>query len=215
MQSGSAVQAVGIFGGSFDPIHLGHLRTALELLERLPLGQIRFVPCQQPVHKPQTLASAVDRLAMLKLALAGERRFSIDTRELNRATPSYMFETLMAIRQENPNTPLCLICSTDAFLNFTQWHRYREILDLAHLVVATRQGYEIDQSKLDELLRQRLVLDTSQLAVKNAGSIYLVDTTPLAISSTAIRHMIKNGLSPRYLIPDKVRDYIINHSLYQ
>jgi nicotinate-nucleotide adenylyltransferase len=207
-------KAIGIFGGTFDPIHFGHLRTALELYQQLPLREIRFLPCQQPVHKAQAAASSAQRVAMLQLAIAEQEGFSLDRRELARDTPSYMYYTLCSLRAELGATPLCLICSMDTFLDFTNWHRWQEILELAHLVVAVRPPY-IRPSQLHESLLARLTTDPNALATKNAGSLFFATTTPLSLASSTIRQSCKTGLSARYLVPDPVAAYIRQQGLYQ
>lgn len=211
----NGIKAIGIFGGTFDPIHLGHLRTALEIYEQLPLQEIRFLPCQQPVHKVTTTAPASHRLAMLKLAIENQPGFSIDTRELERATPSYMYESLLSIRQEVGNIPLCLICSMDAFTSFTRWYRWQELLELAHLVVANRAGHAAPKAnQLDSFFVTRYCKDPKRLVEQAAGSLFFVETTSLAISSTLIREVIKAKLSARYLLPDAIYHYLLKHQLY-
>ncbi|MDF2868366.1 MAG: nicotinate-nucleotide adenylyltransferase [Gammaproteobacteria bacterium] len=212
----NSTKAIGIFGGTFDPIHFGHLRTALELYERLPLQEVRFLPCQQPVHKSATGADVNNRLAMLKLAIANQPGFTLDTRELERSSPSYMYETLTSIRNEVGNTPLCLICSMDAFINFTSWYRWEAIPELAHLVVATRANHAKPLSSLlDSFFASRTIHDPQSLLTQAAGYLLFIETTPLTISSTAIRQIIKNNLSPSYLLPEKVETYIEKQHLYK
>lgn len=212
----NSTKAIGIFGGTFDPIHFGHLRTALEVYESLPLQEIRFLPCQQPVHKSATGASVNERLAMLKLAIAGQPGFTLDTRELERASPSYMYETLLSIRQEVGHTPLCLICSMDAFSNFTYWYRWDAIIELAHIVVATRAGYTTSFSDtLNNFTNRHLITNPQALLTHPAGYVLFAPTTPLSISSTAIRQMLKNNLNPSYLLPETVKAYIEKQQLYK
>ena len=131
---------IGILGGTFDPVHYGHLRTALELFQILNLAEIRFMPCQIPVHKDEVHADPKHRLAMLELALAGTPEFKVDHRELQRSTPSYMIETLISLRKEYPDTPLALIMGSDAFINLATWNSWQELTDYAHIVVAIRAG---------------------------------------------------------------------------
>src|SRR5277367_879058 len=127
---------IGIFGGAFDPVHFGHLRAATEVAEHFSLETVYFVPCQVPVHKPSTLANAEHRLAMLQLAIANQKKFWVDDREIRRETPSYMVETLRSFREEvGPKTPLALILGLDALFGFTTWYHWQEIFDWAHLIV--------------------------------------------------------------------------------
>lgn len=206
-------QAIGIFGGTFDPVHFGHLDTAIELYQQLPLAEIRFLPCQQPVHKAAASASAEHRLNMLKLAIANYPDFTVDTRELERSTPSYMYETLYSIRQEIGSNPLVLICSLDAFASFTYWYRWQELLNLAHLVVATRGGYQAPN--LTDFFNSRLITSPSQLLEKPAGYLYFAQTTPITVSSTDIRQRVKANLPISNMLPQGVIDYIDEHQLYK
>ncbi|MFU8797571.1 MAG: nicotinate-nucleotide adenylyltransferase [Gammaproteobacteria bacterium] len=207
---------IGLFGGTFDPIHSGHLRAAVEIYQNIPLQTIRFIPCKQPVHKAAPYASPEQRLAMLRLALAVHPSFSIDERELNRHTPSYMVETLESMRAEIPATPLCLILGTDALLNFCTWHRWEDILKLAHLIVVRRLGYPAipPASKIADVIQQRQCLYPDHLHYAPAGHIFFQAITTLDITSTQIRNDVMINRSPRYLIPDTVAAYIDNERVY-
>lgn len=202
---------VGIFGGTFDPVHFGHLRSALEMLETLGLAEVRLVPCGQPPHRHPPRADAAARRAMLELAVAGQPGLRVDARELERPGPSYMVDTLASLRAELGATPLCLLLGSDAFLGLPQWHRWQELLSLAHLVVMHRPGWGLDQSPaspLAALLAARRVHTAADLAPQPAGHILLTAVTPLDISATAIRTLIGAGRSPRYLLPDAVWEHI-------
>ena len=131
---------IGIFGGTFDPIHYGHLRPAQEAMQKLALAELRFVPAAQPPHRPPPLASAAQRLAMIELAIRDLPGFRADDRELQRGGLSYTVLTLESLRAELGNTPLCLLVGADQFRNFETWHRWQEIPDLVHLVVLNRPG---------------------------------------------------------------------------
>lgn len=206
---------IGVFGGTFDPVHFGHLRSALELLEQLPLATIRFIPCRQPPHRDAPLASPEQRLALLRLALVGEARFILDDRELIRPGPSYMVDTLASLRTEHKETPLCLILGSDAFGGLTLWHRWAELIELAHLLIMKRPGEPLPQeARLEELLEARCIRYPAQLRQQAAGFILPVEITQLAISATQIRALIKAGQSPRYLLPDAVWGYIQEKGLY-
>ncbi|QIK38008.1 nicotinate-nucleotide adenylyltransferase [Caldichromatium japonicum] len=207
---------IGIFGGTFDPIHHGHLRAALECLEQLRLDQIRFIPLKTAVHRPPPVASPRQRAAMLEAALAGEPRFILDLREFKRSGPSYTYDTLASLRAEiGGSRPLCLLLGSDAYAGFLSWYRPLEILRLAHLVVMHRPGYPpLTDTALADLYRERACQDSRELALHPSGSILLYAMTPLAISSTQIRALIAAGLSPRYLLPDTVLGYINNERLY-
>src|SRR5687768_13270840 len=121
-------KAIGILGGTFDPIHLGHLRMAIELYESLNLARVHLIPCYTPVHRAQTVASAEERLAMVKAAIANEPVLYADDREIKSKKPSYTIDTLLSLKEEFPDTPLCLFVGIDAFLGFLSWHRWEEIL---------------------------------------------------------------------------------------
>jgi nicotinate-nucleotide adenylyltransferase len=206
---------IGIFGGTFDPVHFGHLRSALELLEQLPLAKIRFIPCRQPPHREAPVASPEQRLMLLRLALAGESRFMIDERELVRLGPSYMVDTLASLRADLGDTPLCLILGTDAFGGLTRWHRWVELMELAHLLVMKRPGEPLPrEGRLGKLLEACSIRSPSQLRQQAAGLILPLEVTQLAISATRIRALIRAGQSPRYLLPDAVWDYIQEKHLY-
>jgi nicotinate-nucleotide adenylyltransferase len=206
---------IGIFGGTFDPIHYGHLRTAFELLQALRLPEMRFMPAGNPPHRDETVASNVQRLEMVRVAVAGQRGFTIDDREMHKSGPSYSVETLAELRAEYPSRPLCLIVGMDAFLGLPKWHQWRELLTLAHLVVAHRPGWRAPtMGPLGEMLVDRgtgSVLDLHEAA---SGRIYIHAVTQLEISSTEVRSLIGAGRDPRYLMPDGVRQLIHDSGCY-
>lgn len=207
---------IGIFGGTFDPVHYGHLRTALEVCEALELEELRFIPCGVPPHRGQPEAPAEDRLALLQLALDGaDPRFRIDDRELRRSGPSFMVDTLTSIRAELVDCPLCLIVGIDAFQGMPAWHRWRELFKLAHVIVMERPYEPSYADALERVLSQRLVSDRGALAQLAAGCIYFQDVSQLAISASRIRDLIRHGKSAQYLVPDAVRRYIADHGLYR
>ncbi|HEX4299965.1 MAG TPA: nicotinate-nucleotide adenylyltransferase [Gammaproteobacteria bacterium] len=209
------MRKIGIFGGSFDPIHFGHLRPALEILDALSLDSMHFIPSGQPPHRGAPAASAGTRLAMLKAAVAGEPRFQVDEREIKRATPSYTFDTLKALRQEHGHDRLVLVLGLDAFLGFTGWHRWKEILDLAHLVVTHRPGWSLQTSgELAMLLQERQVDDAPAMMQHAAGKLMLQTVTQLEISSSQIRETAARGGDLRFLVPDPVRALIQDSHCY-
>lgn len=208
-------QPTGVLGGTFDPIHVGHLRTACELLTGLGLREIRFVPARLPPHRPPPVAPEALRLRMLEAALEGVAGFRVDDRELGRAGPSYMVDTLKSLRAELGQRPLCLILGFDAFMGLPAWHRWREIPELAHLVVARRPGFAADvDAELAGLLRTREVRDQARLGQAPAGSILIRDVTQLEISASAIRNLMAAGGDPRYLVPDAVRELLLKTHVY-
>jgi nicotinate-nucleotide adenylyltransferase len=201
----SRLGPVGIFGGTFDPIHNGHLRTAFELREALRLAEVRFLPTGNPPHRDQTQATAEMRLAMVQAAVEDEPGFLVDDREVKRTGPSYSVDTLTELRAENPDRSLCLLLGMDAFLGLPGWHRWREILALAHVVVAHRPGWKAPtQGPLGEMMVDHGTGTIRELHDFIAGRVYVHAVTQLEISSTELRQLIAHGGDPRYLVPDSV-----------
>ena len=198
---------IGLFGGTFDPIHYGHLRTAFELWQSLKLAEVRFLPTGNPPHRERTLADAALRVAMVRAAVADQPAFVVDDREVRRAGASYTVDTLTELRAEFPHRSLCLLLGMDAFLGLPNWHRWRELFDLAHVVVAHRPGWKAPtQGPLGELMVDRGTGAVSELHRSPAGRIYVHAVTQLEISSTELRQIIDAGRDPRFLVPDAVRD---------
>ncbi|NOY67589.1 MAG: nicotinate-nucleotide adenylyltransferase [Gammaproteobacteria bacterium] len=207
---------IGIFGGTFDPVHYGHLRPVQEVCDDLDLDEVRWIPCGLPPHRDPPKASAQDRLEMLSLAVKGNASFVVDTREVDRNGPSYMVDTLESLRHDFPDESLVLILGQDAFNSLPEWHRWQEILQLAHIVVCTRPGSELASSgQLVELVSERGTQDISRLKDEKAGVIYMHDVIQLPISSTQIRDLCLQGKSHRYLLPLAVNEYIQTNGLYQ
>ncbi|HSN71762.1 MAG TPA: nicotinate-nucleotide adenylyltransferase [Steroidobacteraceae bacterium] len=206
---------IGIFGGTFDPIHYGHLRTAFELLQALRLTEVRFMPAGSPPHREAPHAPPELRLAMVQAATEGQHGFIVDDREVRREGPSYSVYTLAALRSEFPDRSLCLIVGMDAFLGLPKWYQWREILELAHVVVAHRPGWRApSMGPLGELLVDRGTGRINDLHEARAGSIYIHAVTQLEISSTEVRKLIATGRDPRYLMPDSVRAIIDDTKCY-
>lgn len=200
---------IGVLGGAFDPVHYGHLRTALEVQQTLGLAEIRFVPCGEPPHRSATVAASELRLAMLEAAIVGNPAFVADRRELDRPGPSYTVDTLAELREDFPGRPLCLIIGMDAFLGLPGWHRPEQILATAHLVIAHRPGWTPpSEGGAAELLREHIAHSAVELSENIAGRIFVYGVTQLEISSSTIRQLIGAGEDPRYLLPDAVRAII-------
>ena len=209
------MRPIGIFGGTFDPIHYGHLRTALELAHSIPLAQVRFIPNANPPHRGAPMTSGELRLRMVQAAIAGEPLFVADARELERAGPSYTVDTLESLRRDFPRDPLCLLLGMDAFLELPQWHRWQRLLELAHVVVAHRPGWRAPElGTLGELLRERRTRNARELHESFAGRVHVQPVTQLEISSTDLRSSIRSGMDPRFLMPDSVRDIIVETGCY-
>ena len=211
---------LGVFGGTFDPVHFGHLRLAEEAMIHLGLGGVRWIPAGQPPHRGLPGVTAAQRLDMVRLATADNPRFSVDAAEVDSAAPSYTVVTLERLRRElGPDQPLVLMVGADAFHGFPTWHRWRDIFELAHVAVSHRPGFPIDPSGLSEGLlaefARRRQVASEGLQAAPAGSITTFAMTQLAISATQIRKLLANGLSARYLLPDVILDYIRAHSLYR
>ncbi|MDX1693154.1 MAG: nicotinate-nucleotide adenylyltransferase [Ketobacteraceae bacterium] len=210
-------RGVGILGGTFDPIHIGHLRLGWEARVQLDLEQIRFIPCHIPPHRDRPSSHSQDRLAMARLACEPVPGFRVDDWEINRNEPSYSVETLTHIRrQTGPDTPIVFIMGMDAFCQFSHWHEWQQVLNLAHLWVAHRPGSSVPGNDSDEFeLLQALHVETpTDLLKEPAGSIHVYNTTALDISATQLRRDIERGLDPRFLVPDCVWQYIHAHKLY-
>ncbi|MGH8307581.1 MAG: nicotinate-nucleotide adenylyltransferase [Gammaproteobacteria bacterium] len=209
------MRKIGIFGGSFDPIHYGHLRPALEILSTLSLDEIRFIPAGQPPHRGVPAASAALRLDMVKAAIAGEPRFVVDEREVRRSAPSYTVDTLTELRREFPRDALMLIVGMDAFLGFPGWHEWLKIFDFAHVIVAHRPGWVLQSGgDLAETIRRRRAKSAQEIVTVLAGCILMQPVTQLEISSTQVRASIAAGGDPRYLVPETVRELILNSHCY-
>ena len=207
---------IGILGGTFDPVHYGHLRPALEVLEALDLAGVRFIPCRLPSHRGQPVATPEQRLTLLQLAVADQPGFLVDDRELHRDGPSYMVDTLASLRAEVGATPLCLLLGMDAFAGLTTWRHWQEIPELAHLVVTNRPNAGPPLSNtLNELVEQRKIRQPEALRECPAGGILFQPVTQLGISATRIRHLLAQGRSPRYLLPEAVWNCIREQGLYR
>lgn len=204
---------IGIIGGTFDPIHFGHLRPALEILEQLALEKLYFIPSANPPHRWQPEASAKHRLKMTKLAIEKIDSFVLDDREYQREGASYTVDTLKSIRNEIGNdVPLCMIIGLDAMQSFTKWRDWKTILSLTHLIISDRPGYDITLK--DNWTKPYLTKNKSELKQTTAGKIYFAQVTQFDISATHIRKQLADGHSPAYLLPDAVNDYIKKHHLY-
>jgi nicotinate-nucleotide adenylyltransferase len=206
---------IGIFGGTFDPVHYGHLRTAFEMLQALRFGEIRFIPSGDPPHRGETYADAKLRFEMVRVATEAQPGFVVDDRELRRDGPSYTIDTLASLREEQGDTPMGLIVGMDAFLGLATWHRWDEFLDLAHIVVAHRPGWRApDIGALGELISNFGTHRINDLHDQSHGCIYIHAVTQLEISSTEIRELIAADRDPRFLMPDAVRDVIADSGCY-
>ncbi|AWY41381.1 nicotinate-nucleotide adenylyltransferase [Pseudomonas putida] len=207
---------IGVLGGTFDPVHIGHLRGALEVAESLALDELRLIPSARPPHRDLPQVSAKDRLAMVKCAVAGVAPLVVDDRELQRDKPSYTIDTLESMRAEMAEqTQVFLLLGWDAFCGLPTWHRWEELLQHCHILVLQRPDADSEPpDALRNLLAARSVSDP--LALKGpSGQIAFVWQTPLAVSATQIRQLLASGKSVRFLVPDAVLAYIDAHGLYR
>ncbi len=203
---------IGIYGGTFNPVHNGHLRTALEVCELFELDQLKMIPCRLPPHRNQPEVAAEQRLQMLEIAIADMPRFAVDRCELDRDGPSYMVDTLQLLRKEHEGVPMILFIGADAFAGLERWHRWDALFDYAHIVVMTRPGHQMPE--MSPFMHKLLCQDKSKVCGQSAGYLLFQPVTALDISATTIRGLISGGRSPKFLMPDEVIDFIRQHQLY-
>jgi len=200
---------LGILGGTFDPIHFGHIRPALELQQQLGLAEVRFIPNRVPPHRSPPWLDSDSRRRLVAQAIADYPGFVLDERELQRDGPSYMVDTLAELKQAFPLHSLCLILGTDAFAGFTHWHRWQAILELCHLIVITRPGAALpDFGEQQPLIDARITRDVQSLAEGQCGKILIQSVTPVDISATMIRHRLSQGQSIAGLVPESIREQL-------
>ncbi len=217
----AAPTPIAILGGTFDPVHYGHLRFADSVRRSLGLAEVRLMPAADPPHRDRPTASAGDRLAMLKLAVAEFPGLVVDDRELRRAGKSYTVLTLQELRGELPASPILVLLGADAFRGLPSWHRWQELFDLAHFVVVERPGVNLEAGLPASLLavwRDRLVDDPGSLLTRPAGAILVQPIAPVDVSATLIRDGVTHGGNAgtkwRGLLPPAVLAYIERHHLY-
>ncbi len=217
---------IGIFGGTFDPIHFGHLRLAQEAVEQCNLTSVHFIPSGTPPHRHAPHAGAQQRLDMVRLAIRGNEKFVLDEREISRTDPCYTVDTLTDLRETlGAQQPLCLLLGSDAFLLLHTWHEWEELFSLAHIVVLHRpQNNAVAQdfstriaqasSALHRVYQERTSTSPVVLSAAPAGAILRVDIPALEISSSTIRARCADNKDIHYLLPDTVASYIHTHHLY-
>ena len=204
-----------ILGGTFDPVHFGHLRPALDVQQALDIACVHLLPCRVPPHRAVPLATAEQRLELLQLAVADEPALEVDDRELRRDGPSYMVDTLESLRAEQGEEPVCLVLGMDALLGLEHWHRWQDIPALCHLVVMHRPGNPWpQQGTLADRVNSARVTDAGALRRQPAGCVIGIPVTQMAVSSTQIRDLLAAGQSPRYLLPDAVLNRIQQEKWY-
>jgi nicotinate-nucleotide adenylyltransferase len=209
-------RAIGLLGGTFDPPHIGHLRAAIESLELLPISALRLIPCALPPHRAHPAVGAAQRVAMLEAAIADVPALSCDRRELDRTGPSFTVDTLTSIRAEVGDRPLVFILGADAFAGLATWHRWREIFDLAHMVVLTRpDAHALIDPRLETEMAHRATSDASSLASSPSGRIHRLEIPLLPVSSTLIRQRIEQRRSIAHLVPPAVARMIAEQGWYR
>lgn len=208
---------IGVFGGTFDPVHFGHLRLAQEVAEYCGLEAVRMIPAGIPPHRMKPQCGAIHRLEMVRIATTGNPLLVPDDREIGKKTPCYSVETLIELRSEfGEDKPICLMVGADAFLGLETWREWQRLFDLAHVIVAQRPGFDLAlKGPLSEQFETRRERDPDILRRYPSGKILTVDITLLDISSSMVRQCLAGGRSVRYLLPDAVLDYIRNHGLYR
>ena len=214
MTASSGNDVLGIFGGTFDPVHDGHLKPVRALCDVLGLERVHFVPAATPPHRDPPSASVAQRVRMLELALADEPFFVLDRREIERAGVSYTVDTLESFRAEYGPAPLALIVGADSFAQMESWHRWPAILELAHLIVLGRPGWSLDAggANFPPWARERLTADAAVLLGRQAGRVYPFTHRLVDISATRVRAALAGDAGP--WLPRAVMDYIRTHGLY-
>jgi len=212
---------VGIFGGTFDPIHCGHLRIAEEIVAALSLREMRFMPAGMPRLRQPPIASPQQRAAMVRVAIQGNVRLVLDEREIKRPGTSATVESLRELKQElGENITLCFVTGADAFMNLNQWHCWRELFGLCHFIIAARPGHALKNGgdALPQPLREecspRWVSNADKLKNATSGLIFVAPTTLLDVSASTLRARIAAKENVRHLLPDAVLDYIETNRLY-
>lgn len=209
--------AIGILGGTFDPVHLGHIFVARQALTRLMLDQVRFIPVNIPSHRDRPVATAEHRLAMLKLAVADQVNMLVDTRELDNADVSYTIISVRSLRREYPTGPLVLLMGDDAYSKIDGWKDWRQLLDYVHIVTIKREGASEADSVYNgtDRMKKHLTDNPAELLDSRHGRLYRLENDPVAISSTRVRQQLKRGAVADGSLPQAVIDYIRAHDLYQ
>ena len=207
---------IGILGGTFDPIHFGHLRTALDVQQCLALDEVRFIPCGEPAHRDKPIAEPLQRLAMVRAAIAGQEKFTVDDRELRRKGPSYMVDTLTSLKKDFNDKSLCLILGTDAFNGLEQWYQWQQIFELANIVIMRRPDVD-GKAKINKHLFSKIkhrLLEADNLKNKQNGGICFVPVTQLDISATMIRQQWQSCNDIQFFLPDSVLTLIQQQNIY-
>lgn len=214
-QGRSRLEPLALFGGTFDPVHYGHLRCAEQTRQKLGLENLYLLPAGTPPHRKPPRATTAQRLEMLRLAQAEFPKLEIDDRETRRTGPSYMADTLQELRGEFPHRSLLLIIGQDAANHLNSWHHWEQLFSLAHIVILTRPGATTAYPRdLAGQIQPRLSSDAQQLLQSQAGAVLHLEVEPIDISATIIKSIIRLGRSPKSMLPGAVLDYINENLLY-
>jgi len=206
---------IGILGGTFDPVHFGHLRPALDVKLALGLDEVRLIPAHIPPHRAQPQASTHERIRMLQTAIEGIDGLTVDTRECERDGPSYTLDTLISLREDLHGKTLCLLIGMDAFRGLPTWHRWRELLDYCHIVVMTRPLAKFpDKGELADYIQRHRTRDPSVLGEHGCGLLCFQEGTQLEISGTRLRNLLAAGEPADFLLPAQVLGMIHTNHLY-
>ena len=205
---------IGILGGSFDPIHFGHIKPCITLAETFHLQSIHLLPCKVSPFKENTFTSSQHRWNMVSMIAANSDLFVADSRELERDTPSYTYETLLNLKEEySDKAVLFWVMGVDSLIDFHRWFKAEKIMQLCHVLVVQRPGFQMPAD--DQWLKAYLCDDIEELKIKECGCIYVTDTEMIDVSSTQIRSLVASGEQPKYLLPGGVWNYIKRNNLYQ
>ncbi len=210
-------QGVAILGGTFDPVHFGHLRSAIEVREAVGAATIKLIPSFSPPHRNEPASTATDRLTMLRLATAEHADIEVDDREIRREGRSFTIDTLRSIRTElGEAVSLTMVLGFDAFVFLASWKDWRQLTDYAHVMVLDRPGSngETIPTELEHFFEARFVNDPQQLAGNACGRFCRMTLTQLDISSSKVREILRAGRSPAYLMPSEVISYVQQRGLY-
>jgi nicotinate-nucleotide adenylyltransferase len=211
---------IGLLGGSFDPIHYGHLQLARDALKHLPLEEVRFLPAAQPWQKGP-ITAAEHRARMVQLAIGGDPHFALDMREIERGGVTYTIDTLHALRSQLPDRPLVLIMGSDQFVRLDSWRDWQQIVELAHIAVATRAGAEMPSSARTRTMLGDRRREAASLTSQLGGSVVEFEMTPVDASATEVRRLLREPHSTERaqrlsaMVPAAVLDYIDSHHLYR
>ncbi|MCP8686016.1 nicotinate-nucleotide adenylyltransferase [Marinobacterium sedimentorum] len=216
MTNTGPADALVFMGGTFDPVHNGHLRTALEIQQWMGVEQVCLIPSKIPVHREQPGCSSEQRLAMVGLAVEQEPALRVDAREVLSDQPSYSLLTLQSLRAEiGPDRSLCMVLGMDAYLGLASWHGWEQLPDYCHIIVVCRPGYVYEpDERMQRFFRAHETRSLRTVLGSPCGRVLMHELTPLSISATQIRQLVAKGLSPRYLCPDPVWHYMQQHKLY-